>query len=312
MTHRLSRWTLAPAIAAVLMVAACGGGDGSSAKTGDVSVSLTDSPVADAEKVVVTVSGLAFKADGAAPELVETFAPRQIDLLQYQQGNVAVLLEDTPMPAGRYQWLRLIIDTVPNVQDSYIQLVGGEMCELTVPSGAESGLKMMRPIDVPAGGSLALTIDFDLHKSVHAPPGQASGACAAGYLLRPTLRLVNDANVGAIAGTVDFTAVGSVPEGCEPRVHVYEGSVVPDDEEVTTPGADVDAMSIIDVDIPAGSLTGNFRAAFIPAGNYVAAFTCDVDTDADEDLVFEPEGGELVTVQNNLISTVDFVIPAAP
>jgi hypothetical protein len=296
------------ALAAAALASACGGG-GSSAATGRVSVSLTDMPVDHADQVVIAVSSVAFKPEGSGPEEVVDFSPRSIDLLQYQNGHAAVLLQNTPMEAGRYQWLRLIVDTEPNVRDSYI-VIDGQECELNVPSGAETGLKMHRPIDVPAAGSLALTVDFDLHKSIHTPPGLASGACATGYVLRPTLRLVNDADVGAIDGTVSF-ASGTVPAGCNPNVYLYEGAVVPDDSEIeTATSPDVDPYAVVSVDIPEGSVIGTYQAAFIPAGSYTAAFTCDEDTEADELLAFVPPEGVPVTVQNNLISTVDFEVPA--
>ena len=289
------------------VVSACG--DGSAPSGGRVTVSLTDMPVDNADQVVITVKGVAFKPEGSGPEMVADFAPRAIDLLQYQNGRTAVLLRDLPMEAGRYQWLRLIVDAEPNVRDSYI-VIDGQECELNVPSGAETGLKMHRPIDVPMAGSLALTVDFDLHKSIHSPPGLASGACATGYVLRPTLRLVNDAEVGAINGTVSFEA-GSVPVGCKPNVYLYEGTVTPDDSEDSTDASpDVDPYAVVSVDIPEGSVVGTYEAAFIPAGSYTAAFTCGEDTEADEDLTFVPPEGVPVEVQNNLIATTDFVVPS--
>ena len=289
------------------VVSACG--DGSAPSGGRVTVSLTDMPVDNADQVVITVKGVAFKPEGSGPEMVADFAPRAIDLLQYQNGRTAVLLRDLPMEAGRYQWLRLIVDAEPNVRDSYI-VIDGQECELNVPSGAETGLKMHRPIDVPMAGSLALTVDFDLHKSIHSPPGLASGACATGYVLRPTLRLVNDAEVGAINGTVSFEA-GSVPVGCKPNVYLYEGTVTPDDsEDATDASPDVDPYAVVSVDIPEGSVVGTYEAAFIPAGSYTAAFTCSEDTEADEDLAFVPPEGVPVEVQNNLIATTDFAVPS--
>lgn len=296
-------------LAAVALTSACGGGGGAAAG-GRVTVSLTDMPVDNAEQVVISVAGVAFKPEGSGPEMVVDFEPRSIDLLQYQNGQTVVLLQDTPMDAGRYQWLRLIVNTQPNVRDSFI-VVDGQECELNVPSGAETGLKMHRPIDVPIAGSLALTVDFELHNSIHTPPGQASGACATGYVLRPTLRLVNDADVGAIDGEVSFES-GSVPLDCEPNVYLYEGAVTPDDsEDSTSASPDVDPFAVVSVDIPEESDIGTYQAAFIPAGSYTAAFTCDVDTEVDENLVFVPPEGVPVEVHNNLIATADFVIPAA-
>jgi hypothetical protein len=292
------------------LLAACGGGG--SGGSGRVTVNITDAPVDVAQEIWVKVTGVAFKPNGSAPEIVQNFSPRTLNLLQYQQGDVAVLLDDVPFTAGSYQWLRLIIESEPNVRDSYVMVDGSE-CELQVPSGAESGLKMNRGFSIPADGSLALTIDFDLRQSLRAPPGHASGtsgACSQGYLLRPTLRLVDDANVGAITGTVSFES-GTPPEDCMPKVYLFTGTAVPDDMEETASGTDVDPFVVVGVTLPDGAVSGTYRAAFIPAGSYTAAFTCSDDTDADETLVFEPTAGAPVTVQNNLITTLDFVVPAS-
>jgi hypothetical protein len=292
---------------ALSCLAACGGGD--SGGDGRVTVNITDAPVDVAQEVWVKITGVAFKPEGGAPEIVQTFAPRTLNLLQYQQGDVAVLLDDVSFTAGGYQWLRLIIESEPNVRDSYVMVDGAE-CELVVPSGAESGLKMNRGFSIPADGSLALTIDFDLRQSLRAPPGQSSGtsgACTQGYLMRPTLRLVDDANVGAISGTVTFEA-GTPPEDCMPKVYLFSGSATPDDVEDGDVASDVDPLAVVGVSLPEGATSGTYRAAFIPAGNYTAAFTCSDDTAADESLEFSPESGPAVTVQNSLIATVDFTL----
>jgi hypothetical protein len=120
---------------------------------------------------------------------------------------------------------------------------------------------------------------------------------------------VNDANVGAIDGTVNFEA-GAVPLDCKPNVYVYEGIVTPDDMEVTSAAApDVDPLVVVGVTIPAGSTSGTYRAAFIPAGSYTAAFTCGDDTTEDQSLAFVPPAGVAVAVQNNVITTVNFAVP---
>lgn len=312
----LPRFVL-PVGIALAVLSACGGGSGGGgsggAATSTVSVSLTDAPVEDAQEVWIKVTGIAFKPEGSAPEIVKDFTPRSLNLLAYQQGRTALLLDKVPFEPGRYQWIRLLIESEPNVRDSYA-MVNGQECELRVPSGAESGLKLNRGLTVPAAGSLALTLDFDLRQSLHAPPGQRSGttgACTQGYLLRPTIRLVDDASVGAIAGTVKFDS-GTVPTDCKPKVYVYEGSVTPDDvEDSTTANPDVDPLTVLGVEFPAGSATGNYRAAFLPAGNYTAAFTCGNDDPAADDvLTYTPSGGAAIVVQNNLITTQNFVIPA--
>jgi hypothetical protein len=292
-------------------LAACGGGTGSPDANGRVSLSLTDAPIDDATNVVVQFSGVAFKRAGSAAEIMQNLAPspRQLDLLQYQQGRAALLLDGVTLPAGNYEWIRLIVDNQVNVRDSYIMLTSGEECELRVPSGAESGLKLNRGFTLPADGSVALTIDFDLRKSVHAPPGQqgSAPACTQAYLLRPTLRIVDDANVGAIAGLVDSALVTA---GCLPKVYVFSGSdVVPDDLEESDAAPDIDPVIVANVPIENGSTSYRYHAAFMPPGTYTVAFTC-TDDDPTNDDVLTFLAPRNVTVQANLISTVDFAPPA--
>jgi hypothetical protein len=292
-------------ISMALGLAACSGGGGGN-ETGRLSLAITDAPVDDASSVVVQFSGVAFKRAGAEPEQVQnlTPSPRQLDLLQYQEGRAALLLDGVTLPAGDYEWIRLIVDNETGVRDSYIVLTGGQECELEVPSGAESGLKLNRGFTLPADGSVALTIDFDLRKSIHAPPGQqgAAEACTQGYLMRPTLRIVDDANVGAIGGHV---ASELVTEQCLPKVYVFSGAgATPDDID----GTDPDPLVVANVAVENGSTAFAYRAAFLPPGPYTVAFTCD-DDDATVDDTLTFFGAQDVTVQANLISTADFAAP---
>ncbi|MCK7492516.1 MAG: DUF4382 domain-containing protein [Comamonadaceae bacterium] len=174
------------------LLAACGGGggDGSSASnpTGRLKLSVTDAPVDDAQAVWVQFRAVEFKPEGAEPVRQDlkdangAAAPQRINLLPLQDGRAAVLLDGVVLPAGRYEWLRLLVDNEPNVRDSYIEVAGNE-CELRIPSGDESGLKLIRGFTLPEQGALALTVDFDLRKSIHAPPGQQGSGmnCTQAY-----------------------------------------------------------------------------------------------------------------------------------
>ena len=296
----------------LLILGGCGDGGGGQ---GTLKVSVTDAPVDGATHVVIRFSGIEIKHENEAPQVVNFSSPRQIDLLEQQDGRAAVLIENQPLTAGRFEWLRLLVDADPNVGgDSYIDFANGERCELRIPSGMESGLKLNRGFTLPADGSAAVTVDFDLRRSIHAPPGQNAlqEGCSNGqiYLMRPTLRLVDDAQVGAIAGTVDPQIVAEKCESDETgAVYIFS---VPAGQTVATlddvDGTD-DPISSALVKLNAQSAYA-YRAAFLPAGSYTVAFTCDADLDRpdiDTDPVtFVPEEGKTVTVQNNLITTVDF------
>jgi len=303
-------WTLLVSMILFLLAGCSGGGGGSPGETGRMSLSVTDAPIDDASSVVVQFSGVAFKREGEAPEVVQNLSPspRQLDLLGYQEGRAALLLDGVTLPAGRYEWVRLIVDTQQNVRDSYIVRTTGEECELRVPSGAESGLKLNRGFTLPADGSVALTIDFDLRKSIHAPPGQrgSAGDCTQGYLMRPTLRIVDDANVGAIAGTIDADLV---TEDCLPKVYVFSGDgVTPDDIEESGAAPDVDPLLVTNVNVQNGATSYSYRAAFLTPGSYTVAFTCDDDDPTDDDVLtfLTPQ---TVAVQNNLIGSANFAPP---
>ena len=214
-----------------LGLGACGGSGGGGERHGRLSLGVTDAPVDEASSVVVQFSGVAFKRAGAAPEIVQnlTPSPRQLDLLQYQGGRAALLLDGVTLPAGDYQWIRLIVDNEPGVRDSYIVLTGGEECELRVPSGAESGLKLIAASRCrPTAASRSRSISTCASRSTRRRDSARRG-CTAGYLMRPTLRIVDDANVGAIAGHVDSALIA---EECLPKVYVFSGNAVtPDDLE---------------------------------------------------------------------------------
>ena len=300
--------TAAITIALLSGVTACGGGSGSgsSDETGRLSLAVTDAPLDDARSVVVQFSGVALKRADAASEIVPnlTPSPRQLDLLQYQAGRAALLLDGVSLRAGHYEWIRLIVDNQPGVRDSFIVRSGGEECELRVPSGAESGLKLNRGFTLPADGSLALTIDFDLRKSIHAPPGQRGAApdCTESYLMRPTLRIVDDANVGAIAGQVDSALIAA---DCLPKVYVFAGAGVTPDDIEEAGAADVDPLVVASVTVSNGSTAYAYRAAFLPPGPYAVSFTCD-DDDATADDALTFMGTQDVTVQANVLTAVDF------
>ena len=92
--------------------------------------------------------------------------------------------------------------------DSFIELDDGSIHPLFIPSGNQTGLKLIRGFIIGAGSTHNFTIDFDLRKSVIHPPGLGEP-----YLLKPVLRMVNNLEVGTIEGTV---APALVVDGCMP------------------------------------------------------------------------------------------------
>lgn len=321
-------------LATVAALAACsGGGDGGGGpQTGTLRLGITDAPVDLASEVVVEFTGVELKPrDGAAFSI--DFAPKRLDLLELQGTRRTLLLDGETVPAGDYEWLRLKVKADPNVGgDSYLRLTqGGEECELRIPSGAETGLKLVRGFTVGVGSTTDFTVDFDLRKSVVAPPGQKTvlASCASqAYLLKPALRLVDNLQVGAIAGAVD---PGLIQAQCASSTEApYPGNVylfgpiatgttgTPDDYdglEADPNGDDPITSARVDED------TFRYEIGFVPVGAYRLAYTCDLDdsgVDADavptppatgEVVRFTPAEGTAVVVVAGKTEQVDLVAP---
>jgi hypothetical protein len=277
----------------------CGGSDDSQPAMGRLTLGVTDAPVDDATAVVVKFTAVELKPESGDAFTIELNPAQSIDLLALAGGSSRELLQERSVPAGKYTWIRLLIETQANTTSSYIDLESGARHALVVPSGSESGLKLIRGFTVAAGSVSNFTIDFDLRKSVIAPPGQAPD-----YLLKPVLRIVDNLQVGVIAGTV---APAMITDGCEPVVYVFSGAgVVPDDLD-TDPAPDVDPLVSVPVQLDAASGEYRFRASFVEVGAYTASFTCDGDVDTpegSESLVFA--GTQNVNVSANQTATISF------
>ena len=279
--------------AGALGLAGCGGSDDGS---GRLVVSLTDSPVDEANEVVVVFTGLEVKpADG--PSITYPLDEQSIDLLQLQGGASVTLLDEQDIDPGQYEWIRVLVTE----EGSYIGFDNdgdGESEDtppLWIPSGAQTGLKLVRPFFVAQGGVTSLTIDFDLRKSVIAPPGLAPS-----YILKPTLRLVDDLLVGAVAGDVDLGLLSDelVLEGeepCDPGVYLFPGDAeAPDDQDGSSDdGVDpVVYLPLLDDETPEAPGQASYLIPFVEAGGYKVSFTCDYNVDSPDESEYDPNAGD--------------------
>ena len=255
------------------VLAACGGGSDSEpqAQYGKVTLGVTDAAVDGADKVVVEFTGLEIKAvNESAPEVFDFATPRQIDLLALEGGGSEILLRDEVLPAGNYEWIRLKVNAGRTASDSYVDLEDGSRHALFIPSGNQSGLKLIRGFTVGAGSTTDFTIDFDLRRSVIRPPGQSGD-----FVLKPVLRVVNNLEVGTLAGVV---APELLTANCTPAIYVFNGTgIVADDVGGTT-------EPFITGRVLQSATSGayEYRIGFMPVGAYTLALTCEANLDDPE------------------------------
>jgi len=283
--------------ATALGLAACGGSAGD---MGQMKLAVADAPVDGAQAVVVKFTGIELTANSGSPVDITFTQPKTIDLLN-QSGTASAVLFDQPIPAGSYGQIRLIVVADGNPGNSYIMLSDGTMHGLQVPSGSETGLKLVSGFTVPSSGVADYTIDFDLRRAITCPPGQAP-ACT----LKPAERLVDNTTVGNIQGVVSNTLA---PSGCTPGVYLYSGTVTaPEDMNSTALPGDNNQPLGSKVPVANSQPPYYYQYTFLAPGMYTVAFTCQAAQDnpdqADTAVKFNPVNTG-ITVTAKQTTTVD-------
>jgi hypothetical protein len=278
------------------LVGCGGGGDGTS---GQMKLSAGDAPVDGATAVVVKFNGVELTGNGGNTVTINLTQPKTIDLLN-DSGQATAVLFNQPVPAGKYGQIRLLVVADGDAGNSYIALSDGSMHGLTIPSGAQTGLKLVSGFTVPASGVADYTVDFDLRKAITCPGGQ-SPACT----LQPALRLVDNTTVGNIQGTVSNTLV---PTGCTPGVYLYGGTVTaPEDMNSSAPSTDTNQPIASKVPLANSTPPYYYQFTFLTPGTYTVAFTCQAAQDnpaqADSAVIFKPV--QTASVAANMTTTID-------
>jgi hypothetical protein len=284
----MKRWNVARAVGVVLfgglLATACGGGGGGgSGGSGSISVNLTDAPVDSAMEVLVVFTGLELHRTNGESVSIDFGTPRSIDLIKLQGGVTSALTQDATVPVGEYDWMRLkVLATRNSTSESYIRLLSGLQFPLWIPSGAESGLKVNRPFTVAQGSTTRLLVDFDLRKSVHAPPGQEPN-----YILRPTLRLLDQIQVGRIEATVNLATLTAAQLGatvpvsqCRSGLYLFSGAAATPDDQDGDAADGADPVIYLPVPNDGVATAPTVSIPFVEVGTYTLAATCNFDVDA--------------------------------
>ena len=144
----------------------------SSGGTGTLRIALTDAPACGYDHVYITVdrvrvhtSSSAEDGDGGWSEVVVNPAQR-IDLLGLTNGVLAELGQ-TPLPAGEYSQVRLVLrSNGSGTPANAIVPSGGSEIPLDTPSATQSGLKLKHGFTVQPNTLVDLVLDFDACKSI--------------------------------------------------------------------------------------------------------------------------------------------------
>ena len=306
-------------IAALATLTACGGSGGDDSNdttppdtqptTTTFSLAVSDAPVDNASEVVVYFDEVELIGNGEPISFSvtdENNDPRSIDLLSLPGAQFEVIVEDTAIPVGEYNQLRLSV-----TDDSYIVMDEG-----TFPIRVPSGELKLDGFTAQPNFDAAYTVEFDLRKSLVDPVGQQV------IMLKPRgVRLALNDDVGTLEGTVDSALV--MDEKCATKtdmfagnaVYVYQGEqtlidTLGDDADEGVDDTEVRPFTVVPVTYDDLNETFNFTAGFVPQGEYTVSFSCaalfdEPETDEDEEDGFFIQSSDVVSVTAGDVTTVN-------
>ena len=265
---------------------------------GHISLSLTDAPT-DADNVqgvYITITGVEYQKEGQSWQPFEGFSgPNTLNLLDLTDGKTA-LLGDFNVEAGTYEGLRFKLDAATNGgnvdnEATYIEFTDGSKQALYVPSGTQSGYKAMGNFTVPVNGSVFITADFDVRKSV------VEAGMSGKYLLKPTIRLVVNDQAGSIVG-----ALSGAEANIDYVVFTYENGAYTEAEaaepvegESRFPGAISSAKVKED---------GSFILPFLAPASYQLVVAAYQDGAFVETVLVNTEATEVKSTEETVVSLV--------
>ena len=206
-------------------------------------------------------------------------------------------LADLEIPSDTYVQMRLIVESASvMLADGYEFNSGGKTAELTVPSGAQTGIKLNLREDEEgdeesagvqiAGGETVLVVDFDVNQSFRIQGSPETPAGISGVSFRPTLRVVVEDVAGSISGELSTSITGQSLEG----IVVNAGPV--------DPGVDEEFQSSM-----AGGMSdanGAYTIFFLAPGSY------NVTVETPDEVTTEPLSTEVIVGESEDVTGVDF------
>ena len=228
-----------------------GGGSSSSGEVGTVSMSLTDAMSNKFNAVYVTIDDVQVHTKGngngnnswqsaSAPNLPKTF--NLYDLANGVREEIGL----ADLAIGTYTQMRLIIGTVPDdginelseahPYANYVIDTDDNYQELKIPSGINTGIKIVHGFTISTDQTTELILDFNAEKSV------VVAGNSGNWLLKPTIKVGSIKELSIIRGKVTSDGSAGIA-GVLVSVQVFDGTATDDKDMVT-----VQTSTITDAD----------------------------------------------------------------
>lgn len=239
--------------------------DGDTEGSGKLNVRMTDAPfptdlVAEAN---VTISKIDIRQAGESEgSSFITILDTEVsaNLLDLTNG-VTANLTSVDIPVGSYNLVRLY------VSEASVVLKDGTSYDLTVPSGAQTGIKVFidPAIQVEGGLTAELLLDVDVASSF-VPKGGLDIGVVTGFIFKPVIKASNESFAGRLTGAVTTEAEGESTAVAGAQVAVFAADTLN-----TTTFADAEGSYTI-----LGLAAGSYDVT-VEAEGYVSATTENVE-----------------------------------
>jgi hypothetical protein len=213
-------------IPAIALLSGCGssssdGGGG----TGTVLLGLSDATINGVQAVYVTIEEVSVHQEGGGGWEIIAEPNQTYNLLDFVNG-VREELGLAELQTGHYTQLRMKVGKEP---DEGTNILGGShpygnyvidnsnVCqELKIPSGYQTGVKVVSGFDIYADQTTELILDFDASRSI------VEAGSSKNLLLKPTIKVLEPENCPIISGTVTEENSGLELEGVLVSVQSYD------------------------------------------------------------------------------------------
>jgi hypothetical protein len=234
----------------IFILAACAG----VIDTGTLLLSLSDATTAEYNAVYVTIQEVQVHTDEGGSWQRVASPNKTYNLLELVNG-VREQLGITELETAHYTQMRLIIgkspdDTINLLSErhpyaNYIIDNADTYYELKIPSGYQTGIKIVHGFDITENETTELILDFDASRSI------VKAGNSGQWLLKPTVKVLDTADYSIISGTV----IAPDAEGVLVSAQVYD------------PGADDEKDSVV---IQASTIAdeNGFYTIFLHPGTY--------------------------------------------
>ncbi len=266
----------------------CNNGDNQSASEdqdtsespGALSLSLIDANDGSYQAVYVTVDTVSVhKEDDAEESWTEVATPRKTVNLLELVGGVREELGLANLATGHYTQLRLLIgeaaDNGINILSqshpfaNYVIDTENTVHELKVPSGEESGEKIVQGFDISTNETTELILDFDASESV------VIAGNSGQYLLKPTIQVLLEEEAAIVSGTITdtvlFEPLGSVAVSAQ----LYSPSAAdPKDQVAVQAATQSDTTGAYSLFVSPGTYTlVGYKTGYLPAVHSISLST---------------------------------------